>query len=66
MAGCYGKGGREQVECGHVNGVPHFIVSLTCAKVRHGHSYAGLPVAEANIKTSVGATTAFTPGRKQH
>ena len=34
MAGCYGKGGREQVKCGHVNGVPRVIVNLTCAKAR--------------------------------
>ena len=28
------------------------------------HSYAGLLVANANIKTGVGATTAFMPGCK--
>ena len=62
MAGCYGKGGRMQVECGHMNGVSRFIVSLTA----QGHSYAGVPVAEANIKTGIRAITAFMPGCKQH
>ena len=29
------------------------------SEAAHDHSYSGLPVAEANIKTGVGATTAF-------
>ena len=65
VVGYYGKGGREQVECGHMNGVSRYIVCLTCAKARL-HMAIRRPVAEANIKTSVGVTTAFMPCCKQH
>ena len=37
-------------------------VDMCESEAVHGHSYAGLPVAEANIKTGVGKTTAFMPG----
>ena len=34
MTDCYGKGVREQVECGHVNEVSSFHSLLTCTKAR--------------------------------
>ena len=40
--------------------------NLRESKAAHGHSDAGLPVAEANIATGGGATTAFMPSYKLH